>query len=131
MNTPQESDQVIQRRANLDALRALGVDVYPRQFPTDATISQVVEGYGARTGEQLEAEHVRHASAGSRGDAQQQRVDAGSVGVRQFGEVTDAKHDFHLRMAAAHFMIAYQRFGKAEMQRIENRINNEGTILGL
>ncbi len=34
MNTVSESDQVLQRRANLDELRALGVDVYPRAFDT-------------------------------------------------------------------------------------------------
>ncbi len=32
MTTVQESDQVVQRRANLDELRALGVDVYPTRF---------------------------------------------------------------------------------------------------
>jgi lysyl-tRNA synthetase class 2 len=64
MNTPQESDQVVQRRANLDALRALGVDVYPRQFPTDATLTRVVEEFGARPGEALEADHVHRRVAG-------------------------------------------------------------------
>ena len=35
---PSESDQIIQRRANLDAIRQLGVDVYPRKFTADAGI---------------------------------------------------------------------------------------------
>jgi len=59
-----ESDQIVQRRANLDALRALGVDVYPRKFEADATVEQVVAEYGARTGEELETTQIRTRVAG-------------------------------------------------------------------
>ena len=31
----EESDQVVQRRANLDALKQLGVDPYPKRFEAD------------------------------------------------------------------------------------------------
>ena len=37
-STTEESDQIQQRRANLDALRALGVDVYPHGFDQQATV---------------------------------------------------------------------------------------------
>ena len=38
----EEPDLVLQRRANLDALTALGVDPYPRRFDTAATIEAIV-----------------------------------------------------------------------------------------
>jgi lysyl-tRNA synthetase class 2 len=56
MNTVSESDQVLQRRANLEELRALGVDVYPRRFDAQQTIDQVVAAHGGTAGEALEAE---------------------------------------------------------------------------
>ena len=43
MTTTDESDQVVQRRANLNELRALGVDPYPRRFDTLASIDAVVQ----------------------------------------------------------------------------------------
>ena len=52
----QESDQVIQRRTNLAALRELGVDAYPARFETRATIEAAVRQYGTETGEALEAQ---------------------------------------------------------------------------
>ena len=61
---PGESDQIIQRRANLDALRQLGVDVYPRKFDAAATIDAVVATHGSRTGEELEGAQVRTRVAG-------------------------------------------------------------------
>ncbi len=42
MNTVQESDQVVQRRANLEELKKLGVESYPRRFEIDAPIADVV-----------------------------------------------------------------------------------------
>ena len=42
MSAEGESDQVVQRRANLEALRGLGIDVYPRRFDADATIEATV-----------------------------------------------------------------------------------------
>ena len=38
----QESDQVAQRRANLDALRQLGLDVYPNRFDARSSIEAIV-----------------------------------------------------------------------------------------
>jgi lysyl-tRNA synthetase class 2 len=63
MNTLQESDQVVQRRANLDELKKLGVDPYPHRFEADTTIDAIVTEHGDRSAEQLEAAqaHVRTA----------------------------------------------------------------------
>jgi lysyl-tRNA synthetase class 2 len=55
MSMEEQSDQVVQRRANLDELRALGVDVYPRRFDSQATIDAIVGEYSPRTGEELES----------------------------------------------------------------------------
>src|SRR4051794_2374339 len=54
MSSEHESDQVRQRRANLDALRALGVDVYPHRFDPRATIDEIVTAHGEATTEALE-----------------------------------------------------------------------------
>ncbi|HEY6362448.1 MAG TPA: lysine--tRNA ligase [Vicinamibacterales bacterium] len=58
MSTIQDSDQVLQRRANLEELRALGIDVYPRRFDPAATIDAVVSAHGAKTGAELEAAQI-------------------------------------------------------------------------
>jgi len=43
-------DQVQQRRSNLEALAALGIEIYPRTFERRHTIAELVESYGsART----------------------------------------------------------------------------------
>jgi len=63
-DAPAESDQIVQRRANLDALRQLGVDVYPRKFDPSASIDAVVAEHGTRTGEDLESAQTRVRVAG-------------------------------------------------------------------
>ena len=73
-HTPEDSDQIRQRRANLDALRQLGVDVYPRSFDQQADIESVVAQYSPATGEALEAEQPRTRTAG--------RI----LGIRSFGK---------------------------------------------
>jgi lysyl-tRNA synthetase class 2 len=64
MNTTQESDQIVQRRANLEELRKLGIDVYPRSFDTQASIDRIVTDHGSRSGEELEAAQIRTRTAG-------------------------------------------------------------------
>ena len=49
MSTGEESDQVAQRRANLDALKKLGVDPYPHRFDTQATVAAIVGEHGAKS----------------------------------------------------------------------------------
>src|SRR6185369_2902700 len=57
-------EQVQQRRANLDALAALGVETYPRLFERRHTISELVDAYGQRSHDELEADRVETISAG-------------------------------------------------------------------
>jgi lysyl-tRNA synthetase, class II len=64
MTTVQESDQVLQRRANLEELRKLGVDPYPHRFDAGATIEAIVSEHGARAGAELEAEPITARVAG-------------------------------------------------------------------
>ena len=64
MSTVQESDQVVQRRANLEELRKLGIEIYPRRFDAATTIAEVVAEHGGKTGAELEAGHVTTRVAG-------------------------------------------------------------------
>jgi lysyl-tRNA synthetase, class II len=64
MTTVQESDQVQQRRTNLQELRNLGVDVYPRRFDAAATIDAVVAEHGSKEGAELEGAGITTRVAG-------------------------------------------------------------------
>ena len=70
----QESDQVVQRRANLESLRRLGVPVYPNRFDADASVDDLVRAHGGKSGEELESHHVTTRVAG--------RI----LGIRSFGK---------------------------------------------
>jgi lysyl-tRNA synthetase class 2 len=74
MTTAEESDQVVQRRANLEELRRLGVAPYPHRFDRDASIHEVVEAHGAKTAEELDAATIGTRTAG--------RI----VAIRSFGK---------------------------------------------
>ena len=74
MSTIQESDQIVQRRANLEELKKLGIDPYPRKFDVQATIEHIVANYGDTSGQELEAEQPRTRTAG--------RI----LGIRSFGK---------------------------------------------
>src|SRR5215470_173608 len=58
------NEQVQQRRANLDALAALGVETYPRSFERRHTIVELVDSYGQRSHDELEADHIETITAG-------------------------------------------------------------------
>jgi lysyl-tRNA synthetase, class II len=64
MTTTHESDQIVQRRANLDELKKLGVDAYPRKFDPQTTVQALVAEHGHKTGEELEAAQIRTRVAG-------------------------------------------------------------------
>jgi lysyl-tRNA synthetase class 2 len=51
-----QEEQIAQRRANLEALAALGVETYPHKFDRTHTVSDLVGRHGERTREDLEAE---------------------------------------------------------------------------
>jgi lysyl-tRNA synthetase class 2 len=64
MTTIDESDQVVQRRTNLDELRKLGVAAYPRRFDVRASIDEIGRTHGSKTAEALDAEQVTTRTAG-------------------------------------------------------------------
>src|SRR5436189_1099772 len=57
-------EQVQQRKSNLAELGKLGVEVYPRTFERRHPISELVEAYGQRTHDELEAERIETITAG-------------------------------------------------------------------
>lgn len=59
-----ETDQLKQRRAHLGALRALGVDAYPRRFARTDTIAALVAAHGSQSGAELEAQTPEITTAG-------------------------------------------------------------------
>jgi lysyl-tRNA synthetase class 2 len=61
---PQEPELQQQRRANLEELRKLGVDVYPRAFARTDSIQALVAAHGEKTAPDLEAAQVRTVTGG-------------------------------------------------------------------
>jgi lysyl-tRNA synthetase, class II len=59
-----QAEQIEQRRANLSELAKLGIDVYPRRFDRRHTIAELVDAYGQRTHDELEAERVETVTSG-------------------------------------------------------------------
>ena len=59
-----QDEQIQQRRSNLEALTALGIEIYPRTFERRHTISELVEAYGQRTHDELETERIETITAG-------------------------------------------------------------------
>jgi lysyl-tRNA synthetase, class II len=59
-----EDEQIQQRKANLSELAKLGVDIYPRTFERRHTITELVDAYGQRTHDQLEADRIETITAG-------------------------------------------------------------------
>jgi lysyl-tRNA synthetase, class II len=61
---PQDNDLLVQRRANLEALARLGVDLYPHEFERTDTISRLVAAHGGKTKDDLEATRVETRTSG-------------------------------------------------------------------
>jgi lysyl-tRNA synthetase class 2 len=59
-----QDEQIQQRRANLAELERLGVETYPRRFERRHTISGLVDAYGSRTHDELEADRIETITAG-------------------------------------------------------------------
>src|SRR5215210_3839990 len=59
-----QDEQVEQRQSNLAELAKLGIEIYPRTFERQDTISALVDRYQARTHDELEAEQVKTITAG-------------------------------------------------------------------
>src|SRR5882762_6526701 len=63
MSTSQD-ELIQQRRSNLEALTALGIDTYPRTFERRHTISELVDAYGQRSHDELEGERIETITGG-------------------------------------------------------------------
>jgi len=59
-----EDEQIAQRKANLGELAKLGVEIYPRTFERRHTIAELVDGYGGRSHDELDAERIETITAG-------------------------------------------------------------------
>jgi len=59
-----QEEQVEQRRANLAELEKLGIDIYPRRFERRHTIAELVDAYGQRTHDELEADRIETITSG-------------------------------------------------------------------
>ena len=68
--------QTEQRKANLEAIIRLGFSAYPNKFDTTHAVSQLVDGFSAKTGQELETSKVETIAAG--------RI----VSVRSFGKAS-------------------------------------------
>jgi lysyl-tRNA synthetase class 2 len=71
-----QDEQIEQRRANLDEIAKLGVDPYPHAFARRHTIAQLVESYGSRDRDALDAERIDTVASG--------RI----LAIRSFGKAT-------------------------------------------
>jgi len=57
-------EQIQQRRSNLEELAKLGIEIYPRRFERQHTVSELVDQYGARTHDELEADQATTVTSG-------------------------------------------------------------------
>jgi lysyl-tRNA synthetase class 2 len=69
-----QDEQIAQRRANLEEITKLGVEIYPHRFDRRHTVTELVEAHGRRSREELEADKPPTVTAG--------RI----VAVRSFGK---------------------------------------------
>ena len=74
MNRREDSDQLRQRRENLEKLRALDVQPYPHRFEASGTVAAIAAEHAGRSGEDLENARPEAATAG--------RI----VAIRSFGK---------------------------------------------
>jgi len=59
-----DSDQVVQRRANLQELKDLGVDPYPRRFEGGIPIAPLIAEHGHKTAQELDGARITIRTAG-------------------------------------------------------------------
>jgi lysyl-tRNA synthetase class 2 len=59
-----EEEQSQQRRANLEELEKLGIEIYPRRFDRRNGIEELVDQHGERTHDELEAERPETTTSG-------------------------------------------------------------------
>ena len=59
-----QDEQVQQRQSNLSELARLGVEIYPRSFERQHTVSELAGAYGERTHDELEGERIQTITSG-------------------------------------------------------------------
>ena len=59
-----QDEQIAQRRANLQAIEALGIAPYPHAFPRRDTVSALVRAHGGRSKEELDAAPIETTTSG-------------------------------------------------------------------
>jgi lysyl-tRNA synthetase class 2 len=59
-----EEEQIAQRKANLEEIKKLGVEIYPHTFERRHTVVELVDAYGGRSHDELEAERIETVTAG-------------------------------------------------------------------
>jgi lysyl-tRNA synthetase class 2 len=59
-----QDEQTGQRQSNLAELAKLGIEIYPRTFERRHTITELVDAYGSRTHDELEADRIETITAG-------------------------------------------------------------------
>ncbi len=59
-----ETDQILQRRANMAALAELGIDLYPRRFEHTDTVEALVQAHETKDGPALDAAPIQAVTAG-------------------------------------------------------------------
>jgi lysyl-tRNA synthetase class 2 len=61
---PQENDLLAQRRANMEALARLGIDLYPHEFNRTDAIAQLVNAHGSKSKDELDAARIDTKTSG-------------------------------------------------------------------
>jgi lysyl-tRNA synthetase, class II len=64
MSETRESDLLAQRRENFEELKRLGIEPYPVTFNRTHSISELVDTFGSRSTEELDAEKIQTTTAG-------------------------------------------------------------------
>src|SRR5882724_2326437 len=59
-----QDEQTGQRQLNLEELAKLGIEIYPRTFERRHTISELVDSYGHRSRDELEADRIETKTSG-------------------------------------------------------------------
>jgi lysyl-tRNA synthetase class 2 len=59
-----QEEQIAQRRANLAEIEKLGVEIYPRSFQRQATVSALVGAHSGKTRDELEGERLDTVTSG-------------------------------------------------------------------
>ena len=121
----QESDQLIQRRANLEEIARLGRPLYPHSFRYTDTIDFLVKTYQVESGETLEAAAKTTITTG-------RIVAMRSFGKANFLELFDGKARIQVyiredglsedrkstRLNSSHALISYAVFGLKKKKKI-------------